>query len=84
MKRHFSLNRLLHNDKLMMVLSLVFALFIWYSVVNDTVNVQQREITGVPISITLNDYARETMKLRIVEGAEATATVVVEGPRSVI
>lgn len=84
MKRHFSLNWLLHNDKLMMVVSLILALFIWYSVVNDTVNVQQREITGVPISITLNDYARETMKLRIVEGAEATATVLVEGPRSVV
>ena len=84
MKRQFSLNRLLHNDKLMMVLSLILAMFIWYSVVNDTVNVQRREITGVPISITLNDYARETMKLRIVEGAEATATVLVEGPRSVV
>lgn len=84
MKKHFSLNQLLHNDKLMMLLSLVLAVIIWFSVVNGAGNVQEREITGVPISITLNDYANETLKLRVVSGKEATATVRVKGARSEI
>ena len=84
MKQRFSLNRILHNDKLMMLLSLVLAFFIWWAVVYGAGNYQEREITGVPISIKLNDYASETLKLRVVDGAEATATVKVSGIRSVI
>lgn len=84
MKRRFSLNQILHNDKLMMVLSLILAIIIWRTVVYGAGNYQEREITGVPISITLNDYASETMKLRVVDGADATATVKVSGVRSVI
>lgn len=84
MKQRFSLNRILHNDKLMMALSLVLAFFIWWSVVYGAGNYQEKEITGVPISITLNDYASETLRLRVVDGAEATATVKVSGVRSVI
>lgn len=84
MKRRISLNRILHNDKLMIILSLVLAFLIWHSVVYGAGNEIEKEIAGVPISITLNDYARETLKLRVVDGAEATATVRVSGVRSVI
>lgn len=84
MKQHFSLNRLLHNDKLMMAFSVIVAIAIWFSVVYSAGNNAEKEITGVPISITLNDYASETLKLRVVDGAEATATVRVSGARSVI
>lgn len=84
MKQRFSLNRILHNDKLMMLVSLLLAFFIWWSVVYGAGNYQEKEISGVPISITLNDYASETLKLRVVDGAEATATVKVSGIRSVI
>ena len=84
MKQRFSLNRLLHNDKLMMAFSVIVAIAIWFSVVYSAGNNAEKEITGVPISITLNDYASETLKLRVVDGAEATATVRVSGARSVI
>lgn len=84
MKQRFSLNRILHNDKLMIVLSLIIAILIWRSTVYSTGNYQEKEISGVPISITLNDYASKTLQLRVVNGAEATATVKVSGVRSVI
>ena len=84
MKQRFSLNHILHNDKLMMAFSLIVAIVIWCSVVYSAGNYIDGKITGVPISIILNDYASETLKLRVVDGAEATATVRVSGSRSVI
>ncbi len=84
MKKRFSLGRFLHNDKLMMVVSLVLAVVIWVAVVYGPSNAEQRVITGVPVSITLNDYASKTLNLRITNGAEATATVTVHGLRSVV
>lgn len=84
MKQSFTLNRLLRNDKLMMLLSLIVAIVMWALVVYGPGNHEEREIAGVPVSITLNDYASETLKLQIVEGANATATVKVSGARAVI
>lgn len=84
MKQRFSLNRILHNDKLMMAFSVLIAFILWCSVAYGSGNYQEREITGVPISITLNDYASETLQLRVVDGAQATATVKVSGLRAVI
>lgn len=84
MKQKITLNRLLHNDKLMIILSLLLAIVIWASVVYGPGNDEERVLTGVPVSITLNDYASETLNLQIVEGGNATATVTVSGTRSVI
>ena len=84
MKKQFSLSRLFHHDKLMMVVSLILAIVIWSAVVYGPSNLDEREITGVPISITLNDYASQTLNLRIVAGSNATATVRVSGTRSAI
>ncbi len=84
MKKQFSLSHLFHHDKLMMVVSLIVAIVIWALVVYGPGNVEEREITGVPISITLNDYASQTLNLRIIEGSNATATVRVSGTRSTL
>lgn len=84
MKRKISLSRLLHNDKLMMLVSLILAILIWALVVFGPSNTQEQVISGVPISVTLNDYAGETLNLQIIEGANATATVKVRGLRSVV
>lgn len=84
MKRKISLSRLLHNDKLMMLVSLLLAILVWALVVFGPSNTQEQVISGVPISVTLNDYAGETLNLRIIEGADATATVKVRGLRSVV
>lgn len=84
MKRKISLSRLLHDDKLMMLVSLLLAILIWALVVFGPSNKQEHVISGVPISVTLNDYAGETLNLRITSGADATATVKVQGLRSVV
>ena len=84
MKQRFSLSRLMHNDKLMMLVSLVLAIVVWALVVYGPSNVQEQVITGVPVSITLNDYASQTLNLRITSGSNATATVRVYGPRVVV
>ncbi len=84
MKRKISLSRLLHDDKLMMLVSLLLAVLIWALVVFGPSNKQEHVISGVPISVTLNDYAGQTLNLRITSGADATATVKVQGLRSVV
>lgn len=84
MKQKYTLNRFLHNDKLMMLLSLVIAFVIWILVVYGPGTQEERVISGVPISVTLNDYVVEEYNLRIVEGANATASVKVSGTRSEI
>lgn len=84
MKQKYTLNRFLHNDKLMMLLSLVIAFIIWLLVVYGPGTQEERVISGVPISVTLNDYVVEEYNLRIVDGANATASVKVSGTRSEI
>lgn len=84
MKKRISFSQLLHKDKLMMVVSLVLAIVIWVLVVYDQGNTEERPISGIPVSVTLTPFASEDLKLRIVDGADAVATVYVEGPRSVI
>lgn len=84
MKKRLSLSSLLHHDKLMMLVSLGLAIFIWSTVVYGPSNMEEREISGVPVSITLNDYASQTLNLRIIDGADATATVRVKGLHSAV
>lgn len=84
MKSRFSFSRLLHNDKLMMVISLVLAIAVWAVVMYGSDHQEEREITGVPVSVVLGDYASETLKLRIVQGADAKVTVKVRGSRAAV
>lgn len=84
MKKRISFSQLLHKDKLMMVVSLILAIIIWVLVVYDQGNTEERPFSSVPVSVTLTPFASEDLKLRIVDGADAVATVYVEGPRSVI
>lgn len=84
MKKNLTFSQLLHKDKLMMLVSLILAIVIWVLVVYDQGNTEERPISGIPVSVTLTPFASEDLKLRIVDGADAVATVYVEGPRSVI
>lgn len=84
MKKHISFSHLLHKDKLMMVVSLVLAIIIWGLVVYGQGHTQERVISGIPVSVTLDPWVSEELKLQIVDGADATATVRVRGARSVI
>ncbi len=84
MKKRLSLTRLLHNDKIMMMVSAVLAVLIWALVVYGPSNTEEQVISGVPIAVTLNDYASQTLNLRIADGTPPTATVRVRGLRSVV
>ena len=81
MKKHISFSYLLHKDKLMMVVSLVLAIIIWGLVVYGQGHTQERVISGIPVSVTLDPWVSEELKLQIVDGADATATVRVRGAR---
>lgn len=84
MKRKFSLNALLRNNRILFVFSVVLAIVIWALVVYGPSNEQDRTISGVPVTVSLGDYAMNTLNMRIVEGHDITATVKVHGRRSVV
>ena len=84
MKKRLTFSQILHKDKLMMVVSLILAIVIWSLVVYDQGNTEERSISGIPVSVSLTPFASEELNLRIVDGADAVATVYVEGSRSVI
>lgn len=84
MKRKYSLNRLLHNNKLMMAVSVILAVVIWVMVVYDSNNIETRTISNVTANLDLaNTYAGND-GLVIFEGASQQVDVSVSGPRGVI
>lgn len=84
MRQRLSISRLLHNEKLMMLVSLVSAVVIWALVVYGPGNVEERAISGVPIPVALSEDISETYDLYIVKVDKETATVKVNGTRSEI
>lgn len=83
MKGKFSLNRLLHNDRFILVVSFLGAIVIWALVSFGPSNVIQREIT-VPVTINLTNTIAGYNDLRVIGEDTFTITVSVEGPRSVV
>lgn len=84
MKRDFSFRRFLHKDKLMMLISLILAIIIWYLTVYERGVVIKDEIKKVPVVVELGEYATDKIGLKIVSGGNTTVSVTVKGPRSVI
>ncbi len=83
MKGKFSLNALLHNDRLMIICSAVIAVFVWALVTFGPGNVQQAEIS-VPLKVDLAGTIVGQNGLRVVGEDEFTIKVSVEGARSTI
>lgn len=83
MKQKFSLNELLHRDRLMIVFSLVVALAAWAVVSFGPGNVQTRTITAT-VKVDLTDTSAGYNDLRVIGEDTFTVNVVVEGTRSVI
>lgn len=78
MKR-FSFSRLLHNDRLMLVLSLVFAIWLWYVVLSGSANVTTRTIT-----CTLNTANVKNGNLQVIDSDSVAVDIEVRGPWSVV
>lgn len=83
MKNKFSLNALLHNDRIMIIFSFVVALVVWGAVSFGPGNVQQRTITAT-VKVDLTDTAAGYNDLRVIGEDTFTVNIVVEGTRSVI
>jgi len=84
MKRKFSLSAALHNDRLMLIVSVILAVAVWAVVAYGPANEQERTISGVPVVLSLGEYATDTLNLRIVDGQDIKANVTVYGRRSVV
>lgn len=83
MKRKFSLNALLHNERVMLIVSIVLAIMLWALVSFGPGNIQQRTITvtqKVDLAGTIAGYN----DLRVIGEDTFTVSVTVEGARSVI
>ncbi len=76
MKRfsRFSFGRMLRNDRLMMVCSLLLAVVVWYFVISGSSNITTRTIT-----CTLNTANVSNGALQVIEEQTITVDVVVEG-----
>ncbi len=73
MKR-ISISRLLRNDRLMMICSLLLAITVWYFVISGSSNISTRTIT-----CTLNTVGVGNGPLQVIEERSITVDVVVEG-----
>lgn len=82
MKKKISLNILLHNDKLMMGVSIVIAVVIWALVVNGPANIKTKTIRK-DATIDLTDTYAENNNIRVIETPDLAVEITVSGPRSV-
>ena len=81
MKKHITFNRILHKDKLMMVVSLILAIALWAWADYEQDTLHDMTIYNVPVNVSLSRFAKEEVGLEIVEGADVKATVRVVGTR---
>lgn len=84
MKKRFSFNRLLHNDKLMLVCALILGIIVWQSVVFGPSNEVTNTITQVPVNVTINNVYAQQSDLRIIGSTTFYANVQVSGQRAVV
>ncbi len=83
MKRKFSLNALLHNERVMLVISIIAAIVIWALISFGPGNIQKRTIT-VTQTVDLTGTIAGYNDLRVIGEDTFTVSVTVEGARSVI
>lgn len=80
MKKHITFNRLLHKDKLMMVVSLILAIVLWAVADSELDALHDMTVSNVSVNVSLSKTAKD-YGLRIVEGEDVKATVKVVGTR---
>lgn len=84
MKRKISFSSILHNDRLILVISFILAIVVWSTVVYGPSNEQERTISGVPVTVSLGEYATDTLNMQLVDGHDFVASVRVYGRRSIV
>ena len=79
LKWNFSLHKLMHNDKVMVVLSLVIAIILW-AVVMDNMGSNSTTTLEVPVSVSLTNPIAQEKDLRVITQSLEKVEVVIEGP----
>lgn len=79
LKWNFSLNKLMHNDKIMIVLSLIIAVILW-AVVMDNVGSDSTKTIRVPVDVSLTNPIAQEKGLRVITQSLEQVEVVIEGP----
>lgn len=74
-----SLNRFMHNDKVMIVLSLIIAVILW-AVVMDNVGSDSTTTLRVPVNVSLTNPIAQEKGLQVITKSLEQVEVVIEGP----
>ena len=82
-KKKFSLNKLMMNNKFLLVFSLLISLTIWVYMSYGNSSDTNVTLSNIPIQIELSDEARNS-GLQIFSGAEQTASITVTGSRATL
>lgn len=82
--KKFELNRILENDKLMLLLSFLIAVVLWVTVAVLSGSNTTQTIRNVPVDLAYNAAAYQSMGLDVVDGQEYTVDITVQGARSVV
>lgn len=83
MKQKWSFRTLLHNNRLMMIVSLVLAVAIWASVAYGPANIKERALK-ISVDLDLSGTYAETIGLSLLDETSYEVTVNVKGKWSVI
>ena len=82
--RRFSFSVLMQSRKFLLIVSLLLAVAVWWSVMSTSMEAVPREIT-IEYAVDLTDtVAANQYKLQLVEEAETDVKITVEGPWSVV
>ena len=83
MKKRLTFSRIINNDKLMMIVSLLLAIVLWVGVVSGPANIQERPIAATVTVDLTNTYAHQS-GLRVLGNATFDVKINVSGAWSVI
>lgn len=83
-KKRFSLYSIIENDRILMIISIILAFIIWLWVAIEKSPEVQHVITGVPVSINLENSIPEQLDLQIFGKSDFTVDVTVKGRKYVV
>lgn len=84
MKINFSITKLLDNDKIVKVISVIVAIVAWFVVVIAIDTNSMFEVKNIPVNFDLTGTAPEAYGLSLIEGDGQTINVKVEGKKYII
>lgn len=78
-EKKFSIGEFFYNDRFVLVFSVFIAVIAWFIVSSINTQERPREISDVPVVVTLSDEATQEMNLRVFSQSVTSATVSLTG-----